>query len=818
VYSTEKKDKNNPNQLQILFNHLYIVKKMKYLCLLGVLIFVSTFTATSMFASFQIKGQIVAEDGKQALEYATISAFQDSTLIDGTITDETGIFSLDLEKGEYQLRIEFIGFANKEMQIIVDQNIDLGSIILSNDNVNLDAVEVTAEQSEYNLKLDKKVFNVGKDLLSRGGSVTDILDNVPSVTVEPSGAVSLRGNSGVTILINGKPSALTQNNALSTIPASSIDRVEVITNPSARYESAGNAGIINIVLKKDRRKGFNGRASISAGIPADSRPVFSFNYRRDKVNFFGNLGARYANFIGRSDGKRISTLNGVTSSFTTDADQDRNDKAAFGFVGMDYLINDENTLTGSYSNYSVINTDQSRINFLYRDEGGNLTQEWNQVFDYREPESYNQLDLTYTRRFAKDENKRWTLTFQHDFWFNDETENTFINEIFPNEFERLKLRTNTVESSKDYLLQTDYQTGLGDNGNFEIGLRAETRVIKSDFIAENREDNEWKVYQGFDNELNYYERIGGAYVQYGQQFEKLSYLLGLRTEYTFVKIDLLDELEDVNKEYTRLFPTFNISYQFTDATATQLSYSRRIRRPQFWQLNPFAGFSNPTEIFQGNPDIDPAYTHRVEWNLVQNWEKISFNPAIYYSATEDYFEFYFEQQADGLIRQTPVNLQLEQNYGVEIIASYRPNDALSFNGEINWFGYEQTGDFLDRNFDIAASTWRGRFTARYRFLSTFSAQARWNYQAAYQDAVSKRKAVQYADFALSKSFFDEKLTATFNVRNAFDSRWYRSITTIPTATQEGNRAWNVRRFSVDLTYQFEQGESGRLRGARGSIR
>ncbi|MEM0991666.1 MAG: TonB-dependent receptor [Bacteroidota bacterium] len=791
---------------------------MKYSCLLGVLLFVSAFTATPMFANFQIKGQLLAEDGQQALEYATISAFKDSMLVDGTITDEAGIFKLNLEKGEYRLRIEFIGYANKEMPINVNQNMDLGSILLTSDNVSLDAVEITAEQSEYNLRLDKKVFNVGKDLLSRGGSVTDILDNVPSVTVEPNGAVSLRGNSGVTILIDGKPSALTQNDALSTIPASSIERVEVITNPSARYESAGNAGIINIVLKKDRKVGFNGRASISAGIPADSRPVFSFNYRRDKINFFGNLGARYANFIGRSDAQRTRTLNGITSSFSTKEDQDRNDKAVFGFIGMDYLMNDENTLTGSYSNYSVINTDQSSINFLYRDAAGNLTQEWNQIFDYREPESYNQLDLTYTRRFAADKNKKWTVTFQHDFWFNNETENTTIDEVFPTEFERLRLRTNTIESSKDYLLQTDYQTSLGKNGTLEMGLRAETRVIKSDFIAENREEEEWNVFQGFDNELNYYERIGGAYVQYGQKFEQLSYLLGLRAEYTFVNIDLLDELEDVTKTYTRLFPTFNMSYQFTDATATQLSYSRRIRRPHFGFLNPFAGFSNPTEIFQGNPDLDPAYTHRVEWNLVQTWEKVSLNPAIYYSATEDYFEFYFEQQADGLVTQTPINLALEENYGLEIIASYRPSKALSLNGEFNWFGYQQRGEFLAQNFDFAATTWNSRFTARYRFLSTFSAQARWNYQAAYQDAVSKRKAIQYADFAISKSFFDEKLTATFNLRNAFDSRWYRSITNISGVTQTDNRAWNVRRFSVDLTYQFQQGEGGRLRNMRRSIR
>ncbi|MEM9884806.1 MAG: outer membrane beta-barrel family protein [Bacteroidota bacterium] len=791
---------------------------MKNLCLLGVLAMLCAFTAIAMPANYQIKGQILAETGQQALEYATVSAFQDTLLIDGTITDQAGLFSLNLEEGNYSLRIEFIGFASKEMEIELNENLDLGKIELSNDGIDLDAVEVTAEQSQFNLRLDKKVFNVGKDLLSTGGSATEVLDNVPSVTVEPSGTVSLRGNAGVTILVNGKPSALAQNDALSTIPASSIERVEVITNPSARYESAGNAGIINIVLKKERRKGFNGRASISAGIPADSRPTFNFNFRRDKINFFGNIGARYANFIGRSDMNRTSTIDGVTSSFEADSDQDRNDKAVFGFLGMDYFITDEQTITASYSNYSVINTDQAITDFLFRDGSSQLTETWNQVFDYREPESYNQLDISYAKTFSNDENKKWNITFQHDFWFNDETEEIRITESFPTMSERLNLRTNTIESSRDYLLQTDYQMGLGENGTLELGLRAETRIIKSDFIAENRENDIWQIYQGFDNELDYYERIGGAYVQYGQRFEKFSYLLGLRSEYTYIKVDLLDEIEDVEKTYTRFFPTVNTSYQLTEATGAQLSYSRRIRRPQFWQLNPFAGLSDPNEIFQGNPDLDPAYTNRVELNLVQNWEKVRLNPAIYYSATEEYFGFSFEPRADGVVIQQPINLELEQQYGVELIASYRPMDMLSFNGEINWFGYDQKGQFKDQNFDFRASTWTSRLSMQYRFLKTFSFQTRWNYQAAYEDALVDRKAVQFTDFALSKQFFNEQLTATLNVRNAFDSRWYRSTTTLANLVQGDNRAWNVRRYQLTLTYQFSQGERGRLRNMRGSIR
>ncbi|MEM1326794.1 MAG: TonB-dependent receptor [Bacteroidota bacterium] len=784
----------------------------------GILTIVGLLTATPILAQFQIKGQIV-DINKQALEYATVSAFdRDSNLVDGTITDAAGIFSLELAEGDYRLDIAFIGYASQSQSIELTQNIDLQQITLAADDVVLDGVEVTAEQSQMSLQLDKKVFNVGKDLLARGGTATEILDNVPSVTVEPSGTVSLRGNSGVTILINGKPSALARNNALSSIPASSIERVEVITNPSARYESAGNAGIINIVLKADKRRGFNGSATVTAGVPADFRPTFAFNLRREKINFFGNVGARYANFIGRRDSERQNFDENLASSFRSDTDQDRKDKAAFGFVGMDYFIDEEHTLTASYSNYSVVNTDSETTDFIFRDAENKIIQDWTQTFDYREPESYNQIDISFAKKFLEEEKKKLNITFQHDFWFNDETENIRIQENFPLDDTRLRLRTNTIESSRDYLLQADYVVPVGDNGTFETGLRAETRVIKSDFLAENRPNDEWQVFQGFDNELDYFERIGGAYIQYGQQLEKLSYLLGLRGEYTFIGIDLLDQPGDVEKTYTRFFPTANVSYQFQEGTSAQVSYSRRIRRPQFWQLNPFAGLNDPNSIFMGNPDMDPAYTDRVEINAVQTWEKLTFNPAIYASRTLDYFGFFFEQRADGVVLEMPVNLEQEDNYGAELLINYRPTDALSFNVEWNGFAFDQTGQFEDQNFDFSAATWSSRLSINYRFLKTFSFQARGNYQAAYENAITKRQPIFFADFGLSKQFLEDKLTLTLNLRNAFDSRWYRNTVTQSTFIQENNQAWNVRRFGVELSYQFQQGERMPTRRMRGSIR
>lgn len=792
---------------------------MKLLCSLSLLWLVTTLYANPIVAKYKIQGQVVAESNDKPLEYATISAYgKDSLLIDGTITDANGNFALDLEQGDYRLRIEFIGFLGKDIPVSLTQNMTLDPIKLAVDGVVLESVEVTGEKSQMVLQLDKKVFNVGKDMLSQGGTANEILDNVPSISVEASGAVSLRGNSGVKILINGRPSSLADNNALGSIPASSIEKVEVITNPSARYEAAGNAGIINIVLKADKTKGFNGSITAETGIPANHRTTFNFNFRREKLNFFGNVGARYSNYKGRGEFFRQNFLEGVPATIDYDHDQDRNDKSAYGFVGLEYFLTPEQTLTASYSNYSVVNTDQTRTAYIYKNQDGSLAQDWKQTLDYREPESYHQIDLVYSKTFDKEKNQKWNLIAQHDFWFNDETENIVIDEFFPLEEQRLKLHTNTIESSKDYLLQTDYESKLGENGNFELGLRGETRVIKSDFVAQQEILGEWQTYQGLDNRLDYYERIGAVYVQYGQKFGKLSYLLGLRTEYTYVKIDLENELEDEAKDYVKLFPTFNVSYEFSEATALQLSYSKRIRRPRFWQLNPFRGLNDPNQIFRGNPDLDPAYTDRFEINMVQTWEKLSFNPAIYFSNTTDFFGFYLTQEADGLVVTSPINLKSRQNYGLEITTSYRPVKGLRINGEINWFGYQENGQFLDNNFDYQSDTWRGRLSVQYRFLKSFSVQGRLNYSSPYRSANEIDKAVYYADFALGKTFLDDKLSITVNLRNAFDSRWYRSTSMRPTFIHESRTAWNVRRFGVSATYRFQQGERLPERRARGSIR
>lgn len=791
---------------------------MRFILLLSALALASVLLATPMPTAHLLRGQIVNASSNAPLEYATISAFlEDSTLVDGTITDAQGLFRLRLQTGAYRIRIDFIGYEAQEQQIYLEKDLDLGLINLGADAVALETVEVTAEKSQFNLQLDKKIFNVGQDLTSRGGSATEVLENVPAVSVEADGTISLRGNTGVTILVNGRPSSLADNNALAAIPAASIERVEVITNPSARYEAAGNAGIINIVLKKNQAFGFNGTLTLTAGSPADYQPLFNFNLRKNNWNIYGNLGARYANFEGRGSVDRENILPNLPTFIEQGFRQDRNDKAAFGFIGIDYNITDYQSLTASYSHYGVVNTDQTRRQLNNLDSERNLTNQWQQILDYREPESYNQIDLAYTKTYEQ-EGKKWSITLQHDFWYNEEIENIQLNQVLPTPEALLRLRTSTDESSLDYLVQTDYITKLNANTTLEMGLRGESRVIVSDYIAENDEDGTFTVFRGLDNRLDYFERIGGAYVQIGQKLAKFNYLLGLRSEYTFVRVENTNSPEVIDKRYVQLFPTANFSYELTEEARVQLSYSRRIRRPAFWQLNPFGGLQDPNEVFQGNPDLDPAYTDRVELTYLRNWKRLTLNPSVYFSTTTDYFEFIYSQQADGLAIERPVNLDRENNLGLELTLTYRPTDWLDWYGELNYFGFRQRGEFGDLNFDFQDDTWTAGTRLQVNTKSGWFLQGSLNYRAARSDALTTNRSVYFADFALAKRLFNDRLTVTINLRNAFDTRVFRGSTEQPTFRQEIARAGNTRRYGLNLTYRIQKGKKLSLRSARGSIR
>ncbi len=756
---------------------------------------------------YQVSGTIVDAQLQTPLEFATITVLDpDEQLVTGTVTDSVGRFALSLPSGSYRLRVEFLSFIAQQVEVDLQSDTDLGSIALQSDAQQMETVEVRAEKSQMEFKLDKKVFNVGKDLTNQGGSVNDVLENLPSVTVESTGTISLRGNSGVRILVNGKPSVIAANNGLSQIPAQSVERIEVITNPSARYQAAGSAGIINIVLKRNRLEGLSGSVEASVGYPADHSLTGNLAYKTQKYNLFGTLSGRYSNFRGAATNFQTSTVNGELQTLDQVNDQDRNDRAYNFYLGGDYYFNAHNTLTTAFYHYALDNTDETRLNYDFLNSSGVADSTIRRVENYFEPQRYNQLEVSYVRTFAEKEGKKWTGDFQYDFWNDDEQENILTRQLRPLPLGRSEIRTRTLESSKDFLLQSDLVLPLGKQSRLELGLRGERRIITSDFVVEEKENEDWQPYRSIDNELDYTERIGGAYVQYGRDWERWNLLLGLRTEYTDVEIRDVQERFGNRKDYWQLFPTFHLTRTLSENSRLQLSYSRRIRRPSFWQLNPFGGLTDNNVIFIGNPDLDPAYVSSLELTWLQNFERWTFNPALYVQRVTDYFQFYIEpaDNSDNAFVTIPINLDREDRYGLELSTSYNPAKWLQLSADFNYYGFRQNGFFEERDFSFADASWFTRLSARLRLPADFTFQARFNYQGENPDAQALTLPIYFADFALSKNLLGKKAALTLNVRNAFDTRRERRIIDTDGYRLEQMEQWVGRRIRLAFQYRFNR--------------
>ncbi|MEO0340430.1 MAG: outer membrane beta-barrel family protein, partial [Bacteroidota bacterium] len=459
--------------------------------------------------------------------------------------------------------------------------------------------------------------------------------------------------------------------------------------------------------------------------------------------------------------------------------------------------------------------------YLFFTNEGDITDNWSQTLDYLEPGTYHQIDLIYTKEYDK-EGRKFTAYFRNDIWQEEESEQVGITELVPFEQSLLDLRTSSIESSRDHLLQADYETPLGENSKLEVGLRGETRIISADYSAEQDIDNVWQPISGFNNILDYYEQIGSAYFQYRYKKDAFGLQLGLRNEYTFIRVES-DEAGsgDFDKSYNQLFPSASLSYQLQEGQDLQLSYSRRIRRPQFWQLNPFRGFNDPTSLFIGNPDMDPAYTNRVELNYVQRWEKLTFNPAIYASRTTDYFEVARDQEAtnifgfdSGTLLSRPINLGYEDQYGIEITMNYRPTEDITIAWDANYYGYQQRGEFGDRSFDFDFATWTTGLRLQFNLPKDISIQTQGNYRARSKTVQVLNRANYAGSLSLSKQWND-KWTLTLTTRSPV---WWDMQVSRPSFVLEERGRWVGWRSMVNLQYRFEKGARSNGRRNRGSIR
>jgi outer membrane receptor protein involved in Fe transport len=776
-----------------------INQKMKQSALLIILLFGLQCLAQQP-GEFTLKGKVLDLKTKEPLPYATITLTSASQGKKAVTSDASGNYILKNGSGNYQLKIEYISYKPYVItDFLLNKDIAMEDILLSEDVKQLEEVNVVAQKSSVELKLDKKVFNVGKDILSKGGSANDILNNVPSVNVDVSGNISLRGNTGVSVLINGKPSMLTANNGLSQISAANIERIEVITNPSAAYEAQGGAGIINIILKKNSMQGFNGSLQVGIGNPANHSLNANLSYKTEKVNLFSNIGYRYVNVFASNTQFQRNSNNGSITTLNQFDEISRNNSIYNIYIGGDYYINAKNTLTGSYYHDKNNNNYTTDFRYNYADAAGVTDSIISRFENYREPKFFNELELNYVKTFDR-KDKKWTTSLQYDFWNDDENQYITQQKTHPIEPAISNLYSRDIESSNDIFLRSDFVNPIHEHSKIEMGIRSDLRALRSDYhtLLDGVLQNQ------FTNKLKYDENLYSAYIQFGSKIKKFNYLIGLRSELSDIKIADTKNTFSKSKNYINLFPTVHLVYNVTEKTDLQLSYSKRINRPRFWQLNPFSGLSDVRYITTGNPDLNPMFTNSFEFTVLAKPGKFSINPSVYYQHTSNYFEYILKRTAENYFIRTPVNLDSENRYGAELSTTYNPISWLRLSLDLNYYKFDQQGNYQNVSYNVTDKTWFSNFRSVVKFPKIISGEFSFRYRGKNQGIQSLTKAQYNSNIGLSKDFLEDKMSVTLNVNNLFNSQITRQETTTESYHLESEFKGQGRYVNLTVVYRFNR--------------
>lgn len=772
----------------------------------------------------KISGNITDSETAEPLEYATISLVNERfpNRIQGGITNENGNFDIEIFPGKYNITLEYIGFQKVTLENkIIRVTTRLGDFKLNINSESLNEVELIGERTEVEIRLDKRIYNVGKDITVRGGSVTDVMDNIPAVSVDVEGNISLRGNDNVRILINGKPSGLvglSGSAALRQLPAESIEKVEVVTSPSARYEASGTAGIINIILKKDELIGFNATFIANTGIPEYLGSTATLNWRTKKLNVFSTTTYRDQKSLGGGVFNNEYFNGDLPSSFANETrDYDRIRKNYFINLGAEYYINDKTSLTISgfvrdSNNTSDANTEIDDLNV-----NGDILSSVDRLQEEAEEDNSSQFTANFTKKF-NDDGHELVAEIQFQKSAEDEFAN-ISNSDSPSE------TAGTLESQTRNLFQLDYVWPIDKNTQFEFGYRGDFSSQENDYEIAIKGNGRFIIDTNLSNVLLFEQNINALYTQYGKKINKFSYILGLRIEKTNIVINQKTTNDFKEKKYTNFFPTVNLSYEFSEEENITLGFSRRIRRPRSWSLNPFPSRSSVTFFRQGNPDLDPSYSSTFDFGYLKRWEKFTLNGSAYYQKATQVITRITEATGEVVrvsedpiieipsLRATSINLAENNRLGTEFTLTFTPSRKFRLSGNFNIFNSETIGTYNNQVFDAEIVSWFARINSNVTLPKGWTAQLRGFYRGPNATAQSKSKGFFVLSGAINKDVLNKKGTLSFNASDLLNSRFYRNTTTTKLFTNYSEFQW--RRPSYVMTFTYKINERKNQRRKRG---
>lgn len=772
-----------------------------------------------------IQGTVIDGSTKQPLEYATVILKNKETdVLSGGLTDLNGNFKILTPKAIYEISVKYISFKSKSFSAEnINTNKNFGTIELSQNTNSLNEIVIIAEKTTVNIRLDKKIFNIGKDLSIKGGNASDVLGNVPSVQVGVEGTVSLRGNENVTILIDGRPSALVGMNgaeALRQIPAEAIEKVEVITSPSARYDAEGTAGILNIILRKNKLIGFNGSLQLDLGNPLKVGTAFNANWRTEKWNLFTNTGFRYNTNPGNaySDSKYLSA-NAQNARVTEHRKFGRQGRSLFTSIGAKYYLTDNTSIVGNIVLNGGKDNDTNTNNIQRFDFQGNTNELTQRIEAENEKEQRLQYTLDYLNNFSGN-GRKLSINTQ----YSAEVAHA-LNTITETD-RRLNTLNDLEEVLKDQdetqaLLQIDYVHPVGENIQYEGGYRGNYRTIFNGFYLAERIDfeNEGPLIPdtGLNNSFNYNEFINAAYFQYGQKFNKISLLAGLRYEDTFIEIIQQTATAENKRKYGNFFPTVNIGYEFIDGENITFGYNRRIRRPRGRSLNPFPSRSSESNLYSGNVSLNPVITDAVDIGYLKRWSTLTVSTSLYFNKSNDNWEWIQENTGmltdnnDPITKKFPINLSTEERIGLELTLNYKPHKNWNINSDFNLFNVTSEGDYTStttnntQNFDFNNTAFFIRLNQKITLPGKTDVQINMNYRGPTQNAQTKSKSVFSMSFAASKDLFNERASLSLNLSDLFNSSISRRNTLLPDFLEQYFEfQWREPQLNLSFVYRFNQ--------------
>lgn len=808
-------------------------------------------TACVIWADSRITGRVVDNATREVIDFANVSLTKagESVPTGGTITDTEGRFTIEhIADGEYTLTISFMGYSEQRKVLTIkgkDQNI--GTILLSEDTQALQEVEVVGQGSSMRFELDRKVFTVDQNISSAGASITDVLENIPSVEVDQEGTISLRNSEDVEIWINGKPAGLNSENraqVLQQMPAESIKQIEVITNPSAKYSPEGTAGIINLVMKEDRKAGYYG--SVNAGIdyalakpwttPPGANVGFNINFAKGIVDGYFNAGYRYHTSNGGNSSERYNlhgtgskkiddiALDSLISHLLQDGQSDRRGGGLFLRGGLNFRLAEHSTLGvsgfGMVEDKNYLRMHERTLNtYLLTDcQTGDTLRQYSRLqtgggwhpggsatVDYTFKMQNHQLMLTGSYMY---------FSFAQDQMYTqaDRGDTTYQQQLNDS-------HTQTVELKADYEWKPTQQSRL------EAGYQATLAWSESNGSAYSGQHQEQELYNYFTQFSNR-EQNHALYITYGNRFwDKLSVQVGLRGEYFMRHLGSTYKDEHGDKQdayspkpekqdttYFQLFPSAYISYDFGHGHELQLNYTRRVDRPRGHQLNPRMDFSDSTNISYGNPELLPSYSSSLELNYLKNWERHTLSAGLFWRYKDGVVQNVKYMDGD-VMKNTYLNVANRQELGVEVVAKNRLfKELLQLTTNVNFYwntiSSAHYSNYLNGSLvdiDLPAQNilaWSARINAQFLFTKTFSGQISARYRSPRVVAQGETSHSYTIDIGLRKTFLNKQLALALNVRDLLDSRTRRNTTWGDGFWQYQERRWHSRSIGLTLTYNF----------------